>query len=184
MCSGWCLSTHSLFWSLVCITYICSIKYCQIDFFFPKSNHVSLFFFPCAAFCPYHIGHFSVVGLGFEDYVSFLLLRADTKVWYYCKKKKRKGAYMLTCVLWSQVRASHFEGLITTIVGYVLLAVTLIVCHVSFQTTSTFYYLTFFFFFLHYSFHLYDFVIYIKQFILEENNWSWYVVQNLPKWTF
>ncbi|XP_053324011.1 E3 ubiquitin-protein ligase MARCHF6 isoform X4 [Spea bombifrons] len=46
------------------------------------------------AFCPYHIGHFSVVGLGFEDYVS--------------------------------VRASHFEGLITTIVGYVLLAVTLI----------------------------------------------------------
>ncbi|XP_027025052.2 E3 ubiquitin-protein ligase MARCH6 isoform X2 [Tachysurus fulvidraco] len=47
------------------------------------------------AFCPYHIGHFSVVGLGFEDYV----------------------------------RASHFEGLITTIVGYILLAVTLIVCH-------------------------------------------------------
>ncbi|RXM27522.1 E3 ubiquitin-protein ligase MARCH6 [Acipenser ruthenus] len=49
------------------------------------------------AFCPYHIGHFSVVGLGFEEYVQ----------------------------------ASHFEGLITTIVGYVLLAVTLIVCHVS-----------------------------------------------------
>ncbi|XP_064189221.1 E3 ubiquitin-protein ligase MARCH6 isoform X1 [Anguilla rostrata] len=47
------------------------------------------------AFCPYHIGHFSVVGLGFEDYVQ----------------------------------ASHFEGLITTIVGYVLLALTLIVCH-------------------------------------------------------
>lgn len=47
------------------------------------------------AFCPYHIGHFSVVGLGFEEYV----------------------------------RASHFEGLITTIVGYVLLAITLIVCH-------------------------------------------------------
>ncbi|XP_018121617.1 E3 ubiquitin-protein ligase MARCH6 isoform X2 [Xenopus laevis] len=47
------------------------------------------------AFCPYHIGHFSVVGLGFEDYV----------------------------------RASHFEGLITTLVGYVLLAVTLILCH-------------------------------------------------------
>uniref|UniRef100_A0A671MU51 E3 ubiquitin-protein ligase MARCHF6 n=1 Tax=Sinocyclocheilus anshuiensis TaxID=1608454 RepID=A0A671MU51_9TELE len=46
-------------------------------------------------FCPYHIGHFSVVGLGFEEYV----------------------------------RASHFEGLITTIVGYVLLAITLIVCH-------------------------------------------------------
>ncbi|XP_029445897.1 E3 ubiquitin-protein ligase MARCH6 [Rhinatrema bivittatum] len=47
------------------------------------------------AFCPYHIGHFTVVGLGFENYV----------------------------------RASHFEGLITTIVGYVLLAVTLIICH-------------------------------------------------------
>ncbi|XP_048695541.1 E3 ubiquitin-protein ligase MARCHF6 isoform X2 [Lepidochelys kempii] len=47
------------------------------------------------AFCPYHIGHFSVVGLGFEEYVQ----------------------------------ASHFEGLITTIVGYVLLAINLIVCH-------------------------------------------------------
>uniref|UniRef100_A0A672QIE4 RING-type E3 ubiquitin transferase n=1 Tax=Sinocyclocheilus grahami TaxID=75366 RepID=A0A672QIE4_SINGR len=47
------------------------------------------------AFCPYHIGHFSVVGLGFEEYV----------------------------------RASHFEGLVTTVVGYVLLAITLIVCH-------------------------------------------------------
>lgn len=47
------------------------------------------------AFCPYHIGHFSVVGLGFEEYVQ----------------------------------ASHFEGLITTIVGYILLAMTLILCH-------------------------------------------------------
>ncbi|XP_058535962.1 E3 ubiquitin-protein ligase MARCHF6 [Ochotona princeps] len=47
------------------------------------------------AFCPYHIGHFSLVGLGFEEHVQ----------------------------------ASHFEGLITTIVGYILLAVTLIVCH-------------------------------------------------------
>ncbi|KAJ3611524.1 hypothetical protein NHX12_021539 [Muraenolepis orangiensis] len=47
------------------------------------------------AFCPYHIGHFTVVGLGFEDYVH----------------------------------ASHFEGLITTIVGYILLAMTLILCH-------------------------------------------------------
>ncbi|XP_073541250.1 E3 ubiquitin-protein ligase MARCHF6 [Phyllobates terribilis] len=47
------------------------------------------------AFCPYHIGHFSVVGLGFDGYV----------------------------------KASHFEGLLTTIVGYVLLAVTLILCH-------------------------------------------------------
>lgn len=53
------------------------------------------------AFCPYHIGHFSVVGLGFEEYVS----TNDT------------------------VQASHFEGLLTTIVGYVLLAMTLIICH-------------------------------------------------------
>uniref|UniRef100_A0A667WZN7 E3 ubiquitin-protein ligase MARCHF6 n=1 Tax=Myripristis murdjan TaxID=586833 RepID=A0A667WZN7_9TELE len=47
------------------------------------------------AFCPYHIGHFSVVGLGFEEYI----------------------------------RASHFDGLITTILGYILLAGALIVCH-------------------------------------------------------
>uniref|UniRef100_A0A4W5LXB1 E3 ubiquitin-protein ligase MARCHF6 n=1 Tax=Hucho hucho TaxID=62062 RepID=A0A4W5LXB1_9TELE len=47
------------------------------------------------AFCPYHIGHFSVVGLGFEN----------------------------------NVQASHFEGLITTIVGYIFLAMTLILCH-------------------------------------------------------
>ncbi|KAG9484621.1 hypothetical protein GDO78_007988 [Eleutherodactylus coqui] len=47
------------------------------------------------AFCPYHIGHFSVVGLGFDRFV----------------------------------KASHFEGLLTTIVGYVLLAVSLILCH-------------------------------------------------------
>uniref|UniRef100_A0A3B3XBN2 E3 ubiquitin-protein ligase MARCHF6 n=1 Tax=Poecilia mexicana TaxID=48701 RepID=A0A3B3XBN2_9TELE len=47
------------------------------------------------AFCPYHIGHFSVVGLGFEDYI----------------------------------KASHFDGLITTVVGYILLAATLVVCH-------------------------------------------------------
>ncbi|KAM6900702.1 E3 ubiquitin-protein ligase MARCHF6-like [Xenentodon cancila] len=47
------------------------------------------------AFCPYHIGHFTVVGLGFEEHVQ----------------------------------ASHFDGLITTIVGYILLAMTLILCH-------------------------------------------------------
>ncbi|KAM3850522.1 E3 ubiquitin-protein ligase MARCHF6-like [Diretmus argenteus] len=47
------------------------------------------------AFCPYHIGHFSVVGLGFEDFI----------------------------------RASHFDGLITTVLGYILLAGALIVCH-------------------------------------------------------
>lgn len=47
------------------------------------------------AFCPYHIGHFSVVGLGCEEYIE----------------------------------ASHFEGLITTILGYILLAGVLIVFH-------------------------------------------------------
>ncbi|XP_044074654.1 E3 ubiquitin-protein ligase MARCHF6-like isoform X3 [Siniperca chuatsi] len=47
------------------------------------------------AFCPYHIGHFSVVGLGFEDYV----------------------------------KASHFDGLITTVLGYILLAGAFIVFH-------------------------------------------------------
>ncbi|ERE82360.1 E3 ubiquitin-protein ligase [Cricetulus griseus] len=54
------------------------------------------------AFCPYHIGHFSLVGLGFEEHVQ----------------------------------ASHFEGLITTIVGYILLAITLIICHVSFNDSA------------------------------------------------
>ncbi|XP_061551295.1 E3 ubiquitin-protein ligase MARCHF6-like isoform X1 [Phycodurus eques] len=47
------------------------------------------------AFCPYHIGHLSMVGLGFEE----------------------------------QIEASHFEGLITTVVGYIILAVALIICH-------------------------------------------------------
>ncbi|KAM8849530.1 E3 ubiquitin-protein ligase MARCHF6-like isoform 2-T2 [Spinachia spinachia] len=47
------------------------------------------------AFCPYHIGHFSVVGMGFEEYV----------------------------------KASHFDGLVTTILGYILLAAALVVCH-------------------------------------------------------
>uniref|UniRef100_A0A3B5AHP2 E3 ubiquitin-protein ligase MARCHF6 n=1 Tax=Stegastes partitus TaxID=144197 RepID=A0A3B5AHP2_9TELE len=57
--------------------------------------HDSTVHFMMLSFCPYHIGHFSVVGLGFEEYVQ----------------------------------ASHFEGLITTIVGYILLAMTLILCH-------------------------------------------------------
>ncbi|CAN9503334.1 unnamed protein product [Ophioblennius macclurei] len=47
------------------------------------------------AFCPYHIGHFSVVGLGLED----------------CLKP------------------THFDGLITTLLGYVVLAGALITCH-------------------------------------------------------
>uniref|UniRef100_A0AAQ4NX34 E3 ubiquitin-protein ligase MARCHF6 n=1 Tax=Gasterosteus aculeatus aculeatus TaxID=481459 RepID=A0AAQ4NX34_GASAC len=53
------------------------------------------------AFCPYHIGHFSVVGMGFEE-----------------------------CV-----KASHFDGLVTTILGYILLAGVLIVCHIGIQHT-------------------------------------------------
>ncbi|XP_049603484.1 E3 ubiquitin-protein ligase MARCHF6 isoform X2 [Syngnathus scovelli] len=47
------------------------------------------------AFFPYHIGHFSVVGLGFEK----------------------------------QILASHFEGLLTTVVGYILLAGALVIFH-------------------------------------------------------
>lgn len=34
------------------------------------------------------------------------------------------------------MQASHFEGLITTIVGYILLAMTLILCHVSFKSQN------------------------------------------------
>ncbi|XP_068195971.1 E3 ubiquitin-protein ligase MARCHF6-like [Antennarius striatus] len=48
------------------------------------------------AFCPYHIGRFCAVGLGFEDYV----------------------------------KASHFEGVVTTILGYILLAGVLMFCHI------------------------------------------------------
>uniref|UniRef100_A0A8C4QNA5 RING-type E3 ubiquitin transferase n=1 Tax=Eptatretus burgeri TaxID=7764 RepID=A0A8C4QNA5_EPTBU len=47
------------------------------------------------AFCPYHVGHYSVVAMGLKEHVE----------------------------------ASHFEGLITTIVGYILLAVVLVLCH-------------------------------------------------------
>lgn len=35
----------------------------------------SLSFPPLLAFCPYHIGHFSLVGLGFEEHVSMILLQ-------------------------------------------------------------------------------------------------------------
>uniref|UniRef100_A0A452VBG4 RING-type E3 ubiquitin transferase n=1 Tax=Ursus maritimus TaxID=29073 RepID=A0A452VBG4_URSMA len=62
---------------------------------FARELFFHLIFLPLLAFCPYHIGHFSLVGLGFEEHVQ----------------------------------ASHFEGLITTIVGYILLAITLIICH-------------------------------------------------------
>lgn len=44
--------------------------------------------------------------------------------------------YAFTAFIWQhdfylQVKASHFDGLITTILGYILLAGALIVCHVS-----------------------------------------------------
>lgn len=39
---------------------------------------------------------------------------------------------MMISFMWLQVKASHFDGLITTILGYILLAGALIVCHVSF----------------------------------------------------
>lgn len=33
------------------------------------------FFSSLLAFCPYHIGHFSLVGLGFEEHVSIIPLQ-------------------------------------------------------------------------------------------------------------
>ncbi|XP_062925887.1 E3 ubiquitin-protein ligase MARCH6 isoform X6 [Mobula hypostoma] len=74
------------------------------------------------AFCPYHIGHFSVVGLGFEEYM-LEIQATHIKV---AGERSRPG---MKVGLHSPVQASHFEGLITTIVGYVLLAMTLIICH-------------------------------------------------------
>uniref|UniRef100_A0A3P9K971 E3 ubiquitin-protein ligase MARCHF6 n=1 Tax=Oryzias latipes TaxID=8090 RepID=A0A3P9K971_ORYLA len=66
--------------------------FCEHVFWVVSLNTLFILVF---AFCPYHIGHFSVVGLGFEDYI----------------------------------KASHFDGLITTILGYILLAGALIACH-------------------------------------------------------
>lgn len=43
------------------------------------------------------------------------------------------GKLYFIFLFYFQVQASHFEGLITTIVGYILLAITLIICHVSFN---------------------------------------------------
>ncbi|XP_052816419.1 E3 ubiquitin-protein ligase MARCHF6-like isoform X3 [Mya arenaria] len=48
------------------------------------------------AFCPYHIGHFTMIGLKMED---------------------------------MQVEASHFEGLMTTLIGYVVIAFSLVVLY-------------------------------------------------------
>lgn len=69
-----------------------------------------------------------MVGLGFEDNVSASSIARLNPTLVY-------GAISKTPFV-LQVRASHFEGLITTIVGYVLLAVTLILCHVSFFQTE------------------------------------------------
>ncbi|TNN77286.1 E3 ubiquitin-protein ligase MARCH6 [Liparis tanakae] len=70
--------------------------HCDVTLFFVRVPDAGAGWLPSfLAFCPYHIGHFSVVGLGFEEYV----------------------------------KASHFDGLVTTILGYILLAAALIVCH-------------------------------------------------------
>ncbi|KAI4498574.1 hypothetical protein M0802_006280 [Mischocyttarus mexicanus] len=47
------------------------------------------------AFCPYHIGHFAIAGLGLQEHAA----------------------------------ASHFEGLVTTLCGYCVIGVCLVVCH-------------------------------------------------------
>lgn len=76
------------------------------------------------AFCPYHMGHFSVAGLGLEDYVSaepHVLLEAPSH-------------HVTSCRVCWQMKASHFAGLLTTALGYVLLAGALITCHVSLDT--------------------------------------------------
>ena len=105
-----------------------------------KDNRYNLQFYlnlcvsPPLAFCPYHIGHFSVVGLGFEDYVSALrCLRGNlnsfillTYIWV-CHSLIQ----FLWYHIWFQIKASHFDGLVTTILGYILLAGALMVCHVS-----------------------------------------------------
>ncbi|WAR12066.1 MARH6-like protein [Mya arenaria] len=52
-------------------------------------------FLSLLAFCPYHIGHFTMIGLKMED----------------------------------MVEASHFEGLMTTLIGYVVIAFSLVVLY-------------------------------------------------------
>ncbi|CAF95396.1 unnamed protein product, partial [Tetraodon nigroviridis] len=73
-----------------------------------------------AAFCPYHIGHFWVAGLGLGDSVS-----AQP-----CIPAEALALHELAALVPLQMKASHFEGLITTILGYVLLAGALILCHI------------------------------------------------------
>uniref|UniRef100_A0A3P8X5A6 E3 ubiquitin-protein ligase MARCHF6 n=1 Tax=Cynoglossus semilaevis TaxID=244447 RepID=A0A3P8X5A6_CYNSE len=94
----WDRAADELTWEKVRIIFFlnslsCSKQNCEHVFWVVSLNTLFILVF---AFCPYHIGHFSVVGLGFEDYIT----------------------------------ASHFDGLITTIVGYILLAAALMVCHV------------------------------------------------------
>uniref|UniRef100_A0A8C6VD83 E3 ubiquitin-protein ligase MARCHF6 n=1 Tax=Naja naja TaxID=35670 RepID=A0A8C6VD83_NAJNA len=89
----WDRAAEELTWERVSMTYTFrNTLFLEHVFWVVSLNTLFILVF---AFCPYHIGHFSIVGLGFEEYVQ----------------------------------ASHFEGLITTIVGYVLLAVSLIVSH-------------------------------------------------------
>uniref|UniRef100_A0A8C5XDC3 E3 ubiquitin-protein ligase MARCHF6 n=1 Tax=Microcebus murinus TaxID=30608 RepID=A0A8C5XDC3_MICMU len=84
----WDRAAEELTWERVSKNFFCQ----EHVFWVVSLNTLFILIF---AFCPYHIGHFSLVGLGFEEHVQ----------------------------------ASHFEGLITTIVGYILLAITLIICH-------------------------------------------------------
>lgn len=51
--------------------------------------------FQVFAFCPYHIGHFAITGLGLEEHAA----------------------------------ASHFEGLVTTLCGYCVIGVCLVIFH-------------------------------------------------------
>uniref|UniRef100_A0A673AW88 RING-type E3 ubiquitin transferase n=1 Tax=Sphaeramia orbicularis TaxID=375764 RepID=A0A673AW88_9TELE len=77
----WDRAAEELTWERVSIRFLCCVLICSC--------------FSPPAFCPYHIGHFSVVGLGFEEYI----------------------------------RASNLDGPITTLVGYILLAVAFILFH-------------------------------------------------------
>ena len=72
-----------------------------------------------------------MVGLGFENHVSAGNAGGDT--WEHLGLACSDGiCLMMISFMWLQVKASHFDGLITTILGYILLAGALIVCHVSF----------------------------------------------------
>ncbi|CAE1167567.1 MARCH6 [Acanthosepion pharaonis] len=59
------------------------------------------------AFCPYHIGHFTLVGLKIDDLVTTVVPQ---------DKEKQK----------LKVVASHFEGLLTALTGYIVFALALV----------------------------------------------------------